>query len=58
MKKCLSVILVIVLVLSITPTALASSDVRVTLDGQQIVFDVPPQIIDDRTMVPLRAIFE
>jgi hypothetical protein len=50
--------LVIVLVLSITPTALASSDVRVTLDGQQIVFDVPPQIIDDRTMVPLRAIFE
>ena len=33
-------------------------DIAVTLDGKALSFDVPPQIINDRTMVPLRAIFE
>ena len=36
----------------------ADDDIKVTLDGQAIAFDVQPQIIDERTMVPLRAIFE
>ena len=36
----------------------AAAEVIVTLDGAQVEFDVPPQIIDGRTMVPLRAIFE
>lgn len=36
----------------------AADDIRVLLDGKELSFDVPPQIIDDRTMVPLRAIFE
>ncbi len=35
-----------------------AKDVTVTLDGKDIVFDVAPQIMEDRTMVPLRAIFE
>lgn len=30
----------------------------VYLDGKEMVFDVPAQIINDRTMVPMRAIFE
>lgn len=38
--------------------AQASSDITVTLNGSSIDFDVPPQIIDGRTMVPIRAIFE
>ena len=33
-------------------------DIKVKLDGNILSFDVPPQIINDRTMVPLRAIFE
>ncbi len=33
-------------------------EIRVMLNGEEIAFDVPPQIIEDRTMVPLRAIFE
>lgn len=33
-------------------------DVKVMLDGVKLNFDVPPQIIDDRTFVPLRVIFE
>jgi hypothetical protein len=56
MKKYLSFILAVLLVLVISPVAFA--DIDVTLDGEQIAFDVPPQIIDGRTMVPLRAIFE
>jgi len=32
--------------------------ISVTLNGNPIEFDVPPQMIDNRTMVPLRAIFE
>jgi len=37
---------------------MAFANIRVVLDGEPISFDVPPQIINDRTMVPLRAIFE
>lgn len=36
----------------------AKENITVTLNGQILSFDVPPQIINDRTMVPLRAIFE
>ena len=32
--------------------------ITVTLDGNPISFDVPPQLIEGRTMVPLRKIFE
>lgn len=34
------------------------NNITVILDGNQIEFDVPPQLINDRTMVPMRAIFE
>lgn len=36
----------------------AADGIRVLLDGNELEFDVPPQIIDERTMVPLRVIFE
>jgi len=32
--------------------------VTVTFNGEELEFDVAPQIMNDRTMVPLRAIFE
>ena len=32
--------------------------IKVKLNGEYLVFDQPPQIINDRTMVPVRAIFE
>ena len=32
--------------------------VRVRIDGRDLRFDVPAQIIGDRTLVPMRAIFE
>ena len=36
----------------------AAPEVTVVLDGKTMSFVVPPQIMNDRTMVPLRAIFE
>ena len=38
--------------------ASANGDILVILDGMALEFDVPPQIINNRTMVPLRVIFE
>jgi hypothetical protein len=35
-----------------------SQDIVVKINGVPVVFDVKPVIIQDRTMVPLRAIFE
>ncbi len=33
-------------------------EIRVILDGRQLFFDVPPRIVDGRTLVSMRAIFE
>ncbi len=57
-KKTLCSLLTILLLLSAITPVMASGDIKVKIDGKQIEFDVPPQIIKDRTMVPLRAIFE
>jgi hypothetical protein len=41
-----------------TTTFASSSGVTVILDGNRLLFDVQPQIINSRTMVPLRVVFE
>lgn len=60
MKKILSVILCLVLSLTLIACATTASakEITVELDGKTIEFDVKPEIIDGRTMVPLRKIFE
>ncbi len=58
MKKILCLILSLLIVLSVTVPVMADDEIKVKIDGEQITFDVAPQIINDRTMVPLRAIFE
>jgi len=35
-----------------------TDEIWVILDGKRLFFDVPPMIISDRTVVPLRVIFE
>lgn len=37
---------------------LANSEIAVFINETKLEFDVPPQIINDRTMVPMRKIFE
>lgn len=60
MKKYFWCALFIVLLFSVLgfTRARANSDIKVMLDGEYISFDVQPRLIDDRTMVPMRGIFE
>lgn len=58
MKRILSMLLALVMAVSLATFAQAATDVTVKINGTVIAFDVPPQIIDDRTMVPMRKIFE
>ncbi len=56
MKKIFAIILTLALTLSCV-SAFAEDPITVLLDGEAISFDVQPQIINSRTMVPMRAIF-
>jgi len=46
------------LVLGIPPTARAASDIRLLIDGTHIIADVPPRIVEGRTLVPIRVVSE
>lgn len=59
MKKLLCIILSIVCLATLfSHNALADVDITVEIDGVVQNYDVLPQIIKDRTMVPMRGIFE
>ena len=55
MKK---VFLGLLAVLMLTMPAFAHPLITVYVDGKQLSFDQPPIIQDDRTLVPMRKIFE
>ena len=55
MKKLLCLILCFMMIPSVS---FAEDDIKVTVDGNYVNFDQPPIIVNDRTLVPLRAIFE
>lgn len=58
-KKMISLSLILCLLFALLPfTAVASNDIKVLLNGTPITFDIPPQIVAGRTLVPMRAIFE
>ncbi len=57
MKKTVSLLLVVVMLFA-SVSVMAADDVTVTLNGVPIAFDVPAQIVNGRTMVPMRKIFE
>lgn len=49
----------LIMVMSFVGTSLAADDsVKVTIDGKLIQFAVPPTIINGKTLVPFRTIFE
>lgn len=56
MKK-LAVLLTAIMTMSSVP-AFASEHISVLVDGKQVIFDQQPMIKEDRTLVPLRGIFE
>ncbi len=59
MKRVLSAILTLCIVLTASASVFAGSNgITVIADGKTLEFDVEPEIINDRTMVPMRVIFE
>lgn len=59
MKKVICFLMTIIMAISMFGVpALADGELGVILDGEPIEFDVQPQIINGRTMVPMRKIFE
>lgn len=59
MKKLISLIISIMLICTGSLSVGAdNSGIKVVLNGTKLSFDVPPQIINGRTMVPVRKIFE
>jgi len=56
LKRYFVLLLTVVLFLIVAVPALAAP--KVVIDGQQYAFDVPPIIVEGRTLVPFRAIFE
>ena len=59
MKKLISLVSVVILAMSsMICVSAADEGIKVYLEGSKVNFDVQPQTINDRTMVPIRAIFE
>ncbi len=58
-KRVVSLFLTLIIVMSMFSILVnAESEIKVLLDGNELAFDVPPQLINSRTMVPMRKIFE
>lgn len=55
MKKLLIIIVVVALIFG---SGVFADDISVEVDGKKLHFDVSPTIIDGRTVLPARAIFE
>lgn len=59
MKKMISILAALSLTIYASGFSAASADeINVTVNGQPVIFDVAPYIMQDRTMVPMRAVFE
>ena len=58
MKKLMAFLLAAVLAFSLQSTVLAEDEINVFVDGKKVEFDVSPVIVDGRTLVPVRAVFE
>ena len=58
MKRILLVLFAVILSVTCFATVALAADVSVKLDGETLAFEQPPVIIEGRTLVPLRAIFE
>lgn len=57
-KKIISFVLVVMMSITMFVPAFANGEISVYLDNEKIQFDVAPLLVNGRTMVPMRAIFE
>lgn len=59
MKRLLSILMLLFLVSTLLSfSVMAEDNIKVVLNGSELSFDVSSQLIDNRTMVPMRKIFE
>ncbi len=59
MKKIIALIICTAIIISCASFSIyAEDEIKVIIDGEELEMDVSPVIINGRTMVPLRAIFE
>ena len=59
MKKLISLLIAVLMLAGMMSLpVIAAKEVSVYLFGEKLSFDVPPQIINGRTLVPMRKIFE
>ena len=60
-KKLLAITLALAMMFGVgiyADNAVAAENIKVIVNSKQVQFDVPPKTINNRTMVPMRAIFE
>ncbi len=57
-KSGLMMLVLLILSFMLSTMAVAYDGITVLVNGEPVAFDVQPQLIHGRTMVPLRAIFE
>lgn len=55
---CFCMVMFVIFTNSPIASVIAEENIKVVLNGTELSFDVPPQLINDRTMVPMRRIFE
>ena len=58
MKKVKWLVALVLIFSILSVSALAADEISVTINEKIIEFDVQPQLINNRTMVPMRKIFE
>ncbi len=60
MKKCIGLLFALTLFLAMISTisVMAEQPISVYVNGEKLAFDVEPVLLNDRTMVPMRKIFE
>lgn len=58
MKRIISVIIGISLLIGMSIFPVSAKNITIAINGETLQCDVSPQLINDRTMVPMRAIFE
>lgn len=57
-RKLMALTAAAVLLVSSSNGAYAAEPIRIFIDGVELHMDVPPKIINDRTMIPVRAVSE
>lgn len=58
MKKIISLLMTVTVVLALAVPVMANPVITVLVDGEKVEFDAQPEMVNERTMVPMRAIFE